>query len=224
MKADRFIYLLIILLLISACRQRINQKAYLPDWQAPQGPNVYYVLPQEIDQLPSREIVQASPEAETINQIHRDTINGIAIRAPKSISIPHEYKDIEERHSGEEARFTISYSSTNRYIAVNFDNDIFNNTDYYYTNGIKIDYIAPIFASSPLAYPMLPYRKGSMNYHGMTVVQNMYTPTNPDTSSIINGDHPFAAYLYLGHFKNTLSIKRRYRQFSEIQITVPSLR
>ncbi len=101
---------------------------------------------------------------------------------------------------------------------MNFDNDIFNNTDYYYTNGIRISYSSAVFASSPLAWPMLPYRRSSMNYHGMAIVQNMYTPTNPDTSNIIEGDRPFAAYLFLGHFKNSLSEARHYRQYSELQI------
>lgn len=157
-------------------------------------------------------------EEEIIIPIHRDTIEGIAIRAPGKIEISKAKPEVTVREPEEEAFYAISYISTNRYVGVNFDNDIFNNTDYYYTNGVRIDYTSPIFASSPFAYPMLPYRKLSMNYHGMTIVQNMYTPTNPDTVNVYGSDRPFAAYLYLGHYKNTLSSRNNYRQYSEIQI------
>lgn len=153
----------------------------------------------------------AGPEIVVI----RDTINGISVRAPGQIILPEEKIVLTEEES-EDAYYAISYLSTNSYFGVSFDNDIFSNTDYYYTNGIRFDLIIPKFASSPFAWPMLPYQKESMNYHGMTAVQNMYTPTNPDTISVLEDDRPFAAYLYLGHFKNTLSKKRRYRQYSEL--------
>ena len=35
-------------------------------------------------------------------------------------------------------------------INIIFDNDIFNNTDYYYTNGARIQMIFPIAKSSPV--------------------------------------------------------------------------
>jgi hypothetical protein len=52
----------------------------------------------------------------------------------------------------------------------------------------------------------------------MSIVQNMYTPTNPDTIILMQDDRPFAAYLYVSHFKITLDSKHSYRQYSELQI------
>lgn len=177
----------------------------------------WYIIPApeiQTEHIYMPEEIVVSPEI----IIKRDTIQGILVREAEAISIDGILPNIQERESDEEAFYAISYVSTNRYVGVNFDNDIFNNTDYYYTNGIRIEYISPVFSSSPLSYPMLPYRKYSMNYHGMTIVQNMYTPTNPDVENVLEGDRPFAAYLYLGHFKNTLSHERRYRQYSELDI------
>ena len=48
---------------------------------------------------------------------------------------------------------------------------------------------------------LLPYPGNSSDYFGISLVQNMYTPTNPDLGEIMINDRPFAAYLYLGHFK-----------------------
>lgn len=228
MKAAWPIYLIIMILLITACRDgsidtkqqaavHAISKNYTPEWGVPQQRYSWYEAP-----IISPEIVftdpvpQAIPPPEVI--VKRDTIRGIAVRDAKAIPFPTGDNVISEREIEDDVFYAMAYTSTNRYISVSFDNDIFNNTDYYYTNGINITYIAPIFASSPLSYSMLPYKKYSMNYHGMSFVQNMYTPTNPDTTTILVGDRPFAAYLYLGHFKNTLSSRKRYRQYSELQI------
>ena len=190
---------------------------YIPQWQDPQSSALWIEYEKPLFSE-KEDIKKIKNETEVKILIKRDTINGIAVRSSGDIIIYKESALLHDRAILEEPFFNISYTSTNRYLGVNFDNDIFNNTDYYYTNGIRIDYVAPIFASSPLSYAMLPYRKFSMNYHGMTFVQNMYTPTNPDTSSIVDGDRPFAAYLLLGHFKNTLSNIKKYRQYSELQI------
>jgi hypothetical protein len=187
-----------------------------PEWHPPAIPPDYLYLPL----IPPTENFQI--ETKDISQpmitSRRDTIDNIAVRVPGEIRIDIKKIPPHERKIEDEAFYAISYTSTNRYIEVNFDNDIFNNTDYYYTNGIRIDYVAPIFASSPLSLSMLPFRKHSMNYHGMTIVQNMYTPTNPDVTHVLDADRPFAAYLYLGHFKNTLSNDHQYRQYSELDI------
>jgi len=187
-----------------------------PEWYPPAVPSAYLLLPL----IPPAENfqIETKESSKALITSRRDTIDNIAVRVPGEIRINIKEIPPLERKIEDEAFYSISYTSTNRYIGMNFDNDIFNNTDYYYTNGIRIDYVAPIFASSPLSISMLPYRKHSMNYHGMTIVQNMYTPTNPDITHVLDGDCPFSAYLYLGHFKNTLSSDRKYRQYSELDI------
>jgi hypothetical protein len=227
LKAGRPILLLLLILNLGSCRdgdiresllqsETLTQAEYIPEWDEPLAPGGWIVLSPE-----GEEIIVPDPveeKEEIIVYIKRDTISGIAVRSAGSIELSPREINVVDRPQGEKAIYGIAYVSTNRYFGINFDNDIFNNTDYYYTNGIRFDYVTPIFASSPLAYPMLPYRKASMNYHGMSIIQNMYTPTNPDTVMLLEGDRPFAAYLYVSHFKNTLDLKARYRQYSELQI------
>jgi lipid A 3-O-deacylase len=105
-------------------------------------------------------------------------------------------------------------------LSVNFDNDILDYTDRFYTNGIKIDLIAPSLRLNPIGKLMIPYRRSGKNYYGLTVVQNMYTPSTTKIGGILYGDRPYAAYLYLGSFRITLDQVHHYKQTSELDIGI----
>lgn len=227
MKADRLTYLIIMIVLLASCRDEsrestaitgepVTAQAYVPEWLPPQTPSFILRGPDP----PAEVYKPAFPDQQeqTIITVHRDTIQGIAVRMPGSIIYSQPGKRIDDREITETAFSDLGFVSTNSYVGVSFDNDIFNNTDYYYTNGIRIVYVSPIFAFSPFTYAMIPYKRSSMSYHGMSIVQNMYTPTNPDVTEVLSDDRPFAAYLYFGHFRNTLSLSRSYRQYSELVI------
>ena len=106
------------------------------------------------------------------------------------------------------------------YLLAEFDNDIFDNTDYYFTNGIKLGLFHPALVSSPLSRALLPDLKNSISYYGLVFVQNMYTPIEIEKSEVQYGDRPFAAYLYLGHQKINCIPGRRIRISSELDLGV----
>ena len=110
--------------------------------------------------------------------------------------------------------------SNESFLTVNFDNDILDYTDRFYTNGIKIDLIAPGLRMNPLGWAMIPYWGSGKNYYGITVVQNMYTPSTTKIGGILYGDRPYSAYLYLGSFKITLDPDHTFRQTSELDIGI----
>ncbi|MDP1622112.1 MAG: lipid A deacylase LpxR family protein [Bacteroidales bacterium] len=101
-------------------------------------------------------------------------------------------------------------------ITVNFDNDILDYTDRFYTNGFRIEIISPGMQMNPLSRLMLPYWGSGTNYYGLSLVQNMFTPSTTKTGGILYGDRPYAAYLYAGTFKITNDKARRFRQTSEL--------
>ncbi|MEI6682703.1 MAG: lipid A deacylase LpxR family protein [Bacteroidota bacterium] len=103
---------------------------------------------------------------------------------------------------------------------INFDNDILDYTDRFYTNGIKIDLITPLFRMNPLSSLMVPYWRSAQNSYGISLVQNMYTPSTTKVGGILYGDRPYSAYLYIGSFKITLDPLHQYRQTSEIDIGI----
>ncbi len=103
---------------------------------------------------------------------------------------------------------------------INFDNDILNYTDRFYTNGIRIDLITPALHANPAARLLLPYPRNAVSYYGLSLVQNMYTPSTTKTGGILFGDRPYSAYLYLSTFKITNDLPRKYRQYSELSLGI----
>jgi hypothetical protein len=102
------------------------------------------------------------------------------------------------------------------FIQLNFDNDILDYTDRFYTNGIKIEIISPGLQMNPVCRLLLPYWGSATNYYGLSLVQNMFTPSTTKTGGILHGDRPYAAYLYAGSFKITNDPTHRFRQTSEL--------
>jgi len=107
-----------------------------------------------------------------------------------------------------------------RFLKINFDNDVLDNTDRYYTNGIRIDIISPFLKPFPLNYLMVPYWGAGVNYYGISIVQNMYTPSTTKIGGILYGDRPYAAYLYLGTFKISNDPVKKFRQTTELDIGI----
>ncbi len=104
--------------------------------------------------------------------------------------------------------------------SITFDNDIFDETDYYYTNGIRFSLITPVARRTLLNKTLIGNRNSSVVLAGFSLRQNMYTATNPETPVILKGDHPFAGYLVFGQFLQTVNFENRVSVFSEISLGV----
>jgi len=100
-----------------------------------------------------------------------------------------------------------------------FDNDIWDYTDYYFTSGISLEFYHPAISASPLTQ-LLPGLRNSVNYYGLTLVQNLYTPRKLENVNVLAGDRPFAAYLIIGHQRISLSPDKHRRLQSEISIGI----
>jgi len=112
---------------------------------------------------------------------------------------------------------TLSHES---FLRVNFDNDILDYTDRFYTNGIRIEAISPGLQMGALSRMLIPYWGSGTNYYGLALVQNMFTPSTTKTGGILYGDRPYSAYLYAGCFKITNDPVHRFRQTSELDLGI----
>ena len=122
---------------------------------------------------------------------------------------------------GESTRFpTMIILSREKFLEIDFDNDIFDNTDQFYTNGIRIGIILPVLKQIPLSKLMIPYPGRAINFYGISLVQNLYTPSTTKTGGILYGDRPYAAYLYFSMFKITNDAEKNFRQTSEVVLGV----
>jgi hypothetical protein len=133
-----------------------------------------------------------------------------------------EENHIVSRHnfpSGEEILLKKGRTANEVYFTAVLDNDIWDYTDYYYTNGICLQLFHPAIGSSPFA-KALPGLNGSINYYGISLVQNMYTPLKLEDAQPRVGDRPFASYLTLSHQRLSLSPLRHQRLQTELVMGV----
>ncbi len=105
-------------------------------------------------------------------------------------------------------------------ISVSFANDIFNNTDHYFTNGMGIELVHPDISKLPLSGFLFPGTAGSEVLYGLQFAHNMYTPLNPDLKDISYGDRPFAATLSLSIYKISINHFKGSRISSGIRFGV----
>lgn len=85
-----------------------------------------------------------------------------------------------------------------RLVRYRYANDVFNRTDYYYTQGMRLEWRTPVLAHSPLARVLLPASVPGQRFHSLVVNHAGYTPTGTAQDDIRYGDRPFAATLFAG--------------------------
>lgn len=105
-------------------------------------------------------------------------------------------------------------------LEIHFDNDFWNYTDYYYTNGVRLGFTHPIFVHSPLFHVLISNTTNGFDYYGVHIIQNMYTSTKPKVDSILDGDRPWAAYATIGQYLISLDARNQIKHESEINFGV----
>jgi lipid A 3-O-deacylase len=105
------------------------------------------------------------------------------------------------------------------YFTATWDNDLLDYTDHYFTNGAGLELVHPAISASPLAR-LLPGLNYSVNYYGISLVQNMYTPLKLNRPEILVGDRPFASYLIVNHQRISLSPVLHRRLQTELTLGV----
>jgi len=105
-------------------------------------------------------------------------------------------------------------------LKVGLDNDIFNNTDYYYTNGLEFRLVHPSLIYSPTSRLLLPSPRNSRDYYDIGFIQNIYTPIDPDKPEVQIGDRPFAGYTYFEFGKTAINPGRNLLIRSELDLGI----
>ncbi len=116
---------------------------------------------------------------------------------------------------------TASFRETgsNNYIRYYYDNDFFTATDYYYTQGMCLEFVNSGLKHFPLSR-LLVTPKSFHHRFGVAIEHVGFTPTSIRHPEIINGDRPFAASLYLKTFAIAVSNETQQRLTSAFSIGV----
>lgn len=131
-------------------------------------------------------------------------------------------RQVNKRSSAHKPPTTLPWSQLNQghSITLYFENDIFDNLDRYYTNGAGIGINHPDLWRWPVARLLHPYPNRAVNSYGVEIIQNLYTPRNPDLKEIIPGDRPFAAYLVIRSYKTSVDREKKLRLTSGLSLGV----
>lgn len=106
------------------------------------------------------------------------------------------------------------------YIDIAYNNDTFTFTDIYYTHGVRISFASARFGRIPSKKLLLKLRNSPVNTYGISVVQDAFTPSSITRDFILQGDRPYAAYAYAGHFLVSADPQKKLRLAVELDLGV----
>ena len=89
--------------------------------------------------------------------------------------------------------------NSDRYFRFNYENDVFQAIDEYYTQGVHIEIVSPGLKKNPLT-KLLLLPGFSIKKYGLGIEHDGYTPSSISYDNILFGDRPFAACLALKSF------------------------
>lgn len=114
---------------------------------------------------------------------------------------------------------TFKNIDSNKYIRFHYDNDFFTKTDYYYSQGITLEYVSPCLKKSPINYLLLK-SANSENKYGLSFNLFGYTPTSIKSDDILYGDRPYEANISLKAFVTGSDSLRNHRIASSVSIGI----
>ncbi len=103
---------------------------------------------------------------------------------------------------------------------IEFENDIFVEKDYYFTNGAAI---GCMYSGLKKFFPSLLFpavRSAETHQYGLCLRQNMYTSIYPEATEIVYGDRPFSGILLLNFFRMSQFDAKGMVLRSELQLGV----
>jgi len=109
--------------------------------------------------------------------------------------------------------------TTDCYYRFHYDNDFFGGTDYYYTQGIKFEYVHPALKKLPIMKLLVRPRNGELKY-GIGIDLFGYTPTIIRSRQILYGDRPYAGCISFNTFMIGVDTIRQQRLSSAMSVGI----
>ncbi|MDP2722637.1 MAG: lipid A deacylase LpxR family protein [Bacteroidales bacterium] len=217
-----YMLLISILLAVGMCNNSVKKIADRNQTKSEESTNIspeaHFISP-----LPAIESFQiAETRTDTIYSSHHHS--NVAREVPLSIQeMALKNAGVEPTVYSSPAQGKNTYFKTTEQfwqLRVLFENDIFANTDFYYTNGVNIAFTTPLARTGLYFLLAGTSKKPDVEATGFSFTQKIYTPTNPDVDYVITGDRPFSGYLTLEQFRETYSIKSKLMMRSSLEFGV----
>ena len=118
-----------------------------------------------------------------------------------------------------------SVKRVDRYYRHNYENDFFVASDRYYTQGVYLEFFLPVLKKTLLAKTLIPLNpqcgrvgKKVLNYYGMSLERQGFTPKSIRHEGIFYGERPFAAVVYLTHSLISIDTEKKTRLTTRIDL------
>jgi len=108
---------------------------------------------------------------------------------------------------------------TDSYFHFYYDNDFFSATDRYYSQGIGIELSDPLIKKSPISKALVPF-KNAINYYGIRIQQDVFTPRSIRYDSIFVGERPYAGVFVVSHFLISIHPAKKQRLSTSLDIGI----
>jgi len=105
-------------------------------------------------------------------------------------------------------------------ISLRFDNDTYYYTDYYYTYGLDVNLILPVFSDVSWKGVFLKAPKSTNEVSALSLSQRLYTPKNIRDTLIQFNDRPFSATLEMDQVYLSVNDKNGISFLTTIRIGV----
>lgn len=114
---------------------------------------------------------------------------------------------------------TLKNIATTNYLRFNYENDFFTGTDYYYSQGITVEYVHPGLRRNPFN-KLLLFQKNDKSKYGISFNIFGYTPTSIESDQVLYGDRPFQANMAIKSFVLNVDSIKKQRVASSISIGI----
>lgn len=115
--------------------------------------------------------------------------------------------------------YTLKNIATTNYLRFNYENDFFTGTDYYYSQGITVEYVHPGLRRN-LFNKLLLFQKNDKSKYGISFNIFGYTPTSIESDQVLYGDRPFQANMAIKSFVLNVDSIKKQRVASSISIGI----
>ena len=109
--------------------------------------------------------------------------------------------------------------NSDHYIRLHYENDYFSGTDEYYTQGVNVEWMTPVFKKNPINRILILPKEGTHQF-GIALDHNAYTPTSIYFNNILYGDRPFAASFVVKTFAISNHPTKKYRITSAFSVGI----
>jgi hypothetical protein len=106
-----------------------------------------------------------------------------------------------------------------RFFSIKDDNDLMLGTDRYYTQGFSVEFIMPIIKKSPFSRLLILLNKNSINYYGIVLEQDIFTPTFI-SDTIYTNQYPYSGVVFLAHSLSSLNPEKHKRLNTKFDLGV----